>query len=425
VNQNAVKNHKVAMYAWIVCGLAALFYCYEYLLRIEPSVMIPNLMGHFGVTAAGLAFVIAMYYYAYTPLQAVVGVLTDYFGPKKVLTSAIGFCVVGCLLFMMTKSLWVAAGGRFLIGVGSAFAFVGVLKLAAMWLPENRFAMFVGITTSLGMIGAMIGDIGLTWVVGRFGWQHILVGSAIFGALLIPIFYFFVHENKDKLHEDITHSNFREAIDGLVMSLKNRQLIYAGLIGCTLYLSLSVMGEYWGIEFLNQTNNGSTRILTSSMNSMIFLGWLIGGPFNGWLSDRLGTRRLPLIFGNLLAALSISTLIIWPHMAVPLKFIVLFSFGLFSSVEIICFSLARDLMPIKYAATALGVVNLFIMLGGMILTPLVGVALDLLWSGEIQNGVRVYSVFDYQVALAVIPVVMIFAMILSIKMKETYRVRIL
>lgn len=384
--------------------------------------MIPNLMTHFALTAAGLSFVISLYYYAYTPLQAVVGVLTDYFGPKKVLTSSIGFCVIGCLLFVMSHNFWGAGVGRFFIGVGSAFAFVGVLKLAAMWLPQKRFAMFVGITTSLAMVSGMVGDIGLTWVVGRFGWEHILVWSALFGAVLIPIFYFFVHENQNKyLKEEATHANFREAIDGLWMSLSRPELIYAGLIGCTLYLSLSVFGEYWGITYLHETNAGSSRILSSSMNSMVFLGWLIGGPFNGWLSDRIKTRRLPLIFGNFFAALTISALIIWPHMALPLKFAMLFLFGLFSSVEIICFSLARDLLPMKYAATALGVVNFFIMIGGMLLTPLVGVILDFLWTGQMADGHRIYSLHHYQVALSLIPIAMFLAMILSYKLKETYR----
>lgn len=417
-----MSKKKIVFYGWFVCSLAALFYCYEYLLRIEPSVMLPNLMTHFALTASGLSFVIAMYYYAYTPLQAVVGVLTDYFGPKKVLTSAIGFCVVGCLLFVMTHNLWGAASGRFLIGIGSAFAFVGVLKLAAMWLPHNRFAMFVGMTTSLGMVGAMLGDIGLTWLLGKFGWEPILISSAIFGALLIPVFFFFVHENKKAFSSgELTQVNFRDAIDGLCLSLKNRQLIYAGLIGCTLYLSLSVFGEYWGIAYLNETNEASARILTSSMNSMVFLGWLIGGPLSGWLSDRLATRRLPLIVGNFFAALMISALIIWPHMLLPLKFIFLFLFGLFSSVEIICFSLARDLLPMKYAATALGVVNLFIMIGGMILTPLVGVILDFLWAGQMAEGHRIYTLSNYQVALATVPVMMFLAMILSYRLKETYR----
>lgn len=386
--------------------------------------MLPELMRHFAVTAGGLSFIVAMYYYAYTPLQALVGVFTDYFGPKKVLTSAIGFCVLGCILFLFHRGIMVAASGRFLIGIGSAFAFVGVLKLAAMWLPENRFAMFVGLTTSLGMVGAMIGDIVLTWFLGRFGWESILIGSALFGAILIPIFFFFVHDNPQSfVKEAHSQENFRDAIDGFWMSLKNRQLIYAGIIGCTLYLSLSVFGEYWGIAYLNETNAGSTKIVTSAMNSMVFLGWLIGGPISGWISDRLETRRLPLIFGNLLAALTITTLLIWPQMPEGLKFMVLLFFGLFSSVEIICFSMARDLLPMKYAATALGVVNLFIMIGGMILTPLVGLVLDFLWGGQMENGLRVYSMGTYQIALSVIPVAMFLAMILSFRLKETYGIR--
>lgn len=415
------SNRGMALYGWFVCGLAALFYGYEYLLRIEPSVMIPNLMSHFGLTASGLAIVIAMYYYAYTPLQVVVGVLTDYFGPKKMLTSAIAFCVLGCVLFVISKNFWLAGAGRFLIGVGSAFAFVGILKLGAMWLPHKRFALFVGLTTSWGMIGAGLADILLSWGLEKFSWESILIWSAIFGALLIPIFLFFVHDNEAKLSEEGgRHENFKDAMEGLFLSLKNPQLIYAGLIGCTLYLSLSVFGEYWGIEYLHRSSQESSRVLTSAMNSMVFFGWLIGGPLSGWLSDHLKTRRVPLIVGNFFAAVCISALILFPHMNEFLKFFLLLSFGIFSSVEIICFSLARDLLPMKYAATALGVVNFFIMIGGMVFTPLVGLIMDFLWTGKMQNGIRVYSLHDFRIALSVIPIMMFLAMLLSFRIKETY-----
>lgn len=387
--------------------------------------MIPSLMHRFGLGAAGISLITAMYYYAYTPLQALVGVLTDYFGPKRILTVAIGLCVIGALVFGTTSNPFVAGLGRFLIGAGSAFAFVGVLKFAAMWLPKNRFALFVGLTTGLGMFGAMIGDDGLMFAVAHIGWQRVMIFSALFGVILIPIFMFYVHENKAKLKNKshMVHT-FRQGFEGFLRAIRSHQLILAGVIGSMLYLSLSVFAEFWGIPFLKATNSDHSGYLAANMNSMVFLGWMIGAPFNGWLSDRLQTRRLPLIIGNVLAAAAISSIIIWPHMPATAKFAVLILFGLFSSVEIICFTIARDIFPLKFSATAIAVVNLFTMLGGMIFQPGVGWLVDFLWRGKVVGGLRVYSVLDYQHALIVIPVAMLCAAVLSAFLTESYHTKV-
>ncbi len=69
---------------------------------------------------------------------------------------------MGLIIFIQANTLWMASLGRFLIGLGTAFAYIGVLKLASIWLPPNRFATVAGMTTALGMISAIITDKYLT-----------------------------------------------------------------------------------------------------------------------------------------------------------------------------------------------------------------------------------------------------------------------
>ena len=134
------RRRRVGIFPWIVCGLGALFYTYEYLLRISPSVMSSELMAAYGITAGAFGNLMAIYYYAYTPMQLPVGMLMDRYGPRRILTAACAACAVGSYLFASSGHLSVAGVGRFLVGFGSAFAFVGVLKLATIWLPKERFA---------------------------------------------------------------------------------------------------------------------------------------------------------------------------------------------------------------------------------------------------------------------------------------------
>src|SRR5262245_9308234 len=114
---------------WVICGLGALFYCYEYLLRIAPSVMMVDLMQAYQINATVFGNLAAFYYYAYTPVQLPVGVLMDHYGPRRLLTFACLACALGSYLFAHASYISMAQFGRFLVGFGSAFAFVGVLKL--------------------------------------------------------------------------------------------------------------------------------------------------------------------------------------------------------------------------------------------------------------------------------------------------------
>ena len=98
------KTSKVSKLGWFICALGALFYAYEYLLRIAPSAMEDALRLHFNLTATGFGFLSAVYYYAYVPMQLPVGILMDRYGPKRLLTFACFLCVIGTYMFADTHS---------------------------------------------------------------------------------------------------------------------------------------------------------------------------------------------------------------------------------------------------------------------------------------------------------------------------------
>ena len=56
------KLSAAALGAWL---LVAVYYFYQYALRLAPSVMIPQLTESFGVTALGVSTIVGMFYYAY------------------------------------------------------------------------------------------------------------------------------------------------------------------------------------------------------------------------------------------------------------------------------------------------------------------------------------------------------------------------
>jgi MFS family permease len=411
-----------AFTGWIICSLGAIFYCYEYLLRIQPSVMVSELMREFNISADRFSAMISLFYLAYTPMQAVVGIITDLYGPRYILTFAVFICTVGSFLFGVEHNLYLASAGRFLVGFGSAFAFVSALKLASIWLPLDRFALFAGLVTALGMIGGMVGDIGMTHLIAAIGWKQTIYASTLAGAILIPIIWLVIRDKRTISDQDqpaSTKTPYRETFLGLLVILKNTQAWIAGLIGCILYMSLSVFAELWGIPFLQGVYHldASQAAVT---NSFVFLGWLAGAPLTGWLSDRIRKRRLPLILGCLFSAISIAWIIYVPTTPLWLVKVLLFLFGVFSSIEVVCFAIGRETSPRRVSGAAVSFINLLVMFGGLLFQPIVGKILDLYWGGQFAQGVRIYDAHTYQLALTVIPVAIVIGIFISLILKESF-----
>lgn len=416
-----MKSKSVITQGWIICTLAAIFYCYEYLLRIEPSVMVAELMHEFKANATELGMLSAVYYFIYTPMQVIVGLLSDLYGPRKILTLAIVTCAFGSYIFGIADTLHVAAIGRLLIGFGSAFAFVTVLKLAASWLPQHFFALFVGLATALGMLGGMLGSIILSSLVNSIGWQQTISIGTIIGVILIPMIWFII---KDKPPTSLQENNetkipYRETFIGLAKILKKPQMWLNGCIAGLMYLALSLFAELWGNPFLTNVYNLPIESVATA-NSMVFLGWLIGGPLIGYISDITCSRKIPISIGCLFSAFLISIVIYFPQINIAILYLLLFLFGVFSSFEILCFAISKENNPSKLVATASSFTNLLTMTGGIFCQPLIGKMLDLLWSGQVLNGDRIYSTTNYQYALTILPLAFLLAFILTFWLRETH-----
>lgn len=423
---------KSALAAWLICGLGALFYAYEYLLRITPSVMEGALRDHFSLSATGFGLLSAFYYHAYVPMQLPVGLLMDRYGPRRLLTMACAICVMGTWMFAGTTVVSFASAGRFLVGFGSAFAFVGVLKLATLWLPEDKLGMVAGLASALGTLGAMLGDNVLEHFVHLVGWQTAVNYSALFGVVLTVILWMGIHDQKRHPEEDGgTISDFKRAFLDLKLIAQNKQIWINGIYGCLVYLPTTVFAELWGIPYLHHAHHMSVSDAAVA-NSFLFMGFMLGAPMMGWISDKIHRRKLPMFVGALCAAVVMTVVLYVPSLSSSVLNGLMFALGLFYSVQSLVFAVGRELSPREAAGTAIAITNMLVMLGAMFLQPLIGHLLD--WSYAMTHPVvrgiyaavhdeaiqQRYSAHDYQLAMSIIPLGILIAAILTFFLRETH-----
>lgn len=428
MNNKTGRNYLII--AWLICGLGAIFYCYEYLLRIAPSVMEHSLREHFTLSATGFGLLSAVYYYAYVPLQVPVGVLLDRYGPRILITIACLICVIGTFIFSSTSIYWVAVIGRFLVGFGSAFAFVGTLKLATIWLPEDKLAMVSGLAAALGTIGATLGDNLMDVFVLQVGWRETMYFMAYFGIGLSIVLWYGIRTHAGHQCEKGTIDTFRKSMVDLCIISKNKQIWINGLFGCLVYLPTTVFAELWGIPYLRH-GHGLTQGGAAFANSLLFLGFTLGAPLMGFLSDRLKRRKFPMLTGALGAATIMSVILYLPGLTELQIDCLMIALGLFYSAQCIVFAVGREVSPNEAAGTAMAMTNMIVMLGAMFLQPLVGRLLDFsynrhaaavlnLESLPVDMLKQLYTAQDYQFALSVIPLGIFIAAILTFFLKETH-----
>jgi MFS family permease len=153
---------------------------------------------------------------------------------------------------------------------------------------------------------------------------------------------------------------------------------------------------------------------------MVFLGWAIGSPTWGWFSDYLQLRRQPIIYASVVSLVLMGLLFYVNDLSLIAIYLILLCLGLSTSVQILVFSICREVSHIRITGTAVSLTNAFVMLGGSLLQPIIGKLLDLQWTGEMVDGARVYSTAAYQLALSVMPVSVILTLIIMLFVRETH-----
>lgn len=416
------------LFPWLMVACGVMFYCYNFILRVSPSMMKPELTQAFHISATEFGTLAGFYYWAYTPMQIPAGLLYDRFGARYIMSVACLVSALGLAMFIATNDYLITGCGRFLIGLGCAFAYMGTLKLAAIWLPANRFATVACSATAFGMGAGALSQHYLTNTVSIQGYQHALLPAVFFGLSLALFLTFFLRSrDQSQAAQPLPTSSNPKDINELLHALKciltNKQVWIIGLISCLSYLPASVFLDLWGISYLKQVY-GLAETQAVAISSYTFAGWIIAGPIIGILSDKIRLRRLPLVISAVVAATLLCIVFyVLPGRDVSLTLLntIFFTIGFSCGSHPLCFALGKENNPIQFSATSVAVTNMLTMASGAIFQPVVGKLLDYHASGATNGaGLLIYNASDYSFALSVVPLGVVGAIILAFFLKETH-----
>ena len=401
---------------WIVCFSATMFFFYEFIQGNMFASIAANIMQDFHIQADKMAYLSSIYYLSNVIFLFVAGMVLDRFSIKNTILVAMLFCVLSTFVLAYSHSFYVALFCRFITGIGSAFCFLGPVRLASHWFPPRRMALVTGVIVTIAMTGGMIAQYPLTKLVAYVGWRQAVLGVGLLGLAMLVLMVFGIKERPA-----IAVKKEAKPIKILVAAKKaylNTQYVRAATYTSLMNMAIAVFGAMMGTLYLEQRLNiGSEQ--AAMINGMLFLGAIIGAPLLGGISDKIGLRVLPMKVGVLISMLILLAVLYLPVSVTQMAFL-FFLLGLFTSAQVISYALVAESSSPAMTATAVSVVSIVTQGGCLVFQNLFSTLLTSYGDMNLVGGVPVYSLAAYQYAAAILPLGLLLAFFLLLGLKETH-----
>ena len=399
--------------AWLVCFVASLFFLFEFIQLSSFDALNPYIVQFFHLNSSQISLLSSAFLWGNEFCLLPAGLLLDRIGPRRAILWSLGLSILGLMIFASSHFFMLAFLGRFITGVGNAFCFVSLVVLVSRWFPASKQAFAMGALVNMAFIGGMFSHTPLVLLLSLFGWQTIMWAMVVFG-LLVSILIFRtvtdypLHKEAIYLAAKAQHIPFWQGMRQVL----NRQNIFSGLYTSCLNLPIIVLCALWGIQYLKVVH-GLSLVMASNVVSMVFLGSMLGCPFFGWLSDKLGNRKPVMWFGAVMTLLLCIPLCFYGPLSHSLLMLLFFLLGCVTSTQVVSYPLIAESNLPLFSGRACSIASLIIMGGGMIAQMIFGYLLSLRHTGRLDVG-------DFKIAMYLFPMSVLIALFSMMLLKETH-----
>ena len=404
---------------YIVVLSAGLFFLFEFINMNSFNPLNEPLRQAFNVNALQVSNLSAMYFYANVIFLIPAGLLLDRFSTKRLLQLALIFCILGNLAFASTHSFMVAKICRFIVGMGSTFCLLSTALLISRWIRPREAGFMMGLVVILAMLGGTLAQ-QIPHLINLLGsWRYAIAAITGLGVVFLGVISLGVQDYPDDYSENADHKlqlMGKGFFYGLILAMKNKQVWLGGLYTSFINLTVLVIGALWGIQYLQVAQHQSPTH-AGSIVTFIFIGLIVGSPLFGFISDKIGRRKLPMILGGLLNLICILIILYLP-LSYHQLIVAFFLLGLFSASQILTYPLIMESVPAAITASSESVSAVLIMGGGALFQPLFGYILD-----RVSHGNN-YDLTAFTHAMLILPITFLLATLFACFVRETHCIRL-
>lgn len=415
-------NTTSTLRAWFTIITASLFFFYEFIQMNMFNSISVQLMHAFNINATQLSQMSSYYFIANVIFLFFAGMLLDRYSAKKIILVALAICIAGIVGFASAQSYWTAVLFRFFTGIGSAFCFLSVIRLATRWFHDRQLALVTSAIVAMAMAGGILAQTPLEILTQHLNWRHALFADAGLGVVIFFIIAILVRDYP-RGEKHTAEIGFAEVAaigywHSLGLAFLKLQNWLGGIYTSLMNLPLSILGGLWGVVYL-QDAHGISHIDAGNITIMMFVGTIIGGPIFGWISDKIAIRRWPMLIGAVVSFILMAFVIMLPGLSYVSLLVIFLLIGFATSSQIIGYpAVAESSMP-AIVAMSVSVVNITTQGAQAIFQRLFGRLMDL--QAQYTHSAKwLYTGQDFHWAMLIFPVGFLLAFLAAFAMKETY-----
>jgi predicted MFS family arabinose efflux permease len=387
--------HSSRTLAWLMWLIGSLFYAYQYVLRVLPNIMMPEVMHKFQVDAHLFGQFSGFYYVGYALMHIPIGLLLDKLGPKWVLPMCILLTVIGLLPLVYSETWFYTVIGRGLIGIGSSGAILGVFKIIRLAFPEAHFTRMLGFSVTLGLVGAIYGGQPVNYLMQHLGWEKVIQLIAVVGMGLALLTFILVPNQPQSTQ---SHSMWQD----IKSVLTNFRVLAICILAGMMVGPLEGFADVWGTEFLKAVYQLDLA-MAAFLPSLLFLGMCFGSPLLSLLAEKTQA-----FFGLITCCAMIMAtsfiLILSQSLGAYWLSVLFFGIGMCCAYQILAIYKASTFVQESQVGLTTACANMIIMIFGFVFHSQIGRILVNSWDGQLSSlHTPQYSAQAYIDAISIIP----------------------
>jgi len=378
-------------YKWIAYVSGTIAYMFVNFHRVNTTVLAPYFIETFKVSNINLGFMSSIYFYSYAALQPVVGVLTDRWKPRKMLTLSVIMMTFGTLIYVYSPTFNIIFFGRFLIGLGSAGVMVPVSWIVTKYFAYDKRGFLFAIFMFIGNMGSILAASPFAKLITYFGWRNVLSNSTYISFALAVLIWLVVRDdNLNKINEANLNNKYKKSAIKIEEEKSSwlvvcREVVSIPIVKYCFFSSLTyaTMMSFqglWAVPFFMDIYK-MERTAASDLLTMIPIGLVAGTLLLSKLND---TKYGQYIF-FFVNATSLIVYLIFTISTVNLPntfiIILLFLIGFSMSVTPFLLKIYSVVLPKKHYGTAMGIVNMFPFILSAVYQSGTGLLFDLFGGG--------------------------------------------
>lgn len=356
-------------------GVLATAFFLAFLSRYATAVIVPDLEASFGIGAAEIGLLGAVYFWAYAVMQPPAGLLADSVGPRRAVALFLLLAAAGTAAFAAAPGFPAALAARAVGGFGTGIVYVSAARVFSRWFAADQFGPVMGLFAATGNAGGLAAGGPLAAAVGAIGWRESFAVLAALIALSAVAVWLLV---RDAPPGAASGTGGPSVLAGAGAVLRHRN---TWLLGTYAFVSIGIiaaMQGLWTVPYLRDVY-GTSRQAASNLLTLWAVGLIIGNPLWGYLADRVVRSRRRVLLASVLLHAPVWAVLIARPSGLPLLLVgALIVWGGFTNgCWIPAYAQLKDSLPASVAGTSVGFLNFAFFAGAAAYQQVTGGLLDL------------------------------------------------